>query len=215
VDITPLSQSSEFLSLASVSDADICKATKSVGLDGIPQFILHGCSVIFILLLRHIFNLRLTQQYFPAGWKEATIVPLFKRGNHAAVSNRRPIFILNNFSGLFRFIIHDHVLHYIKLNPNQHGFTKSESTVTNLVTFLDCMTPVVRGQRQADAVYFDLPYAFELSSFGFSDSYVGWFRSYLTNGQSRVHVSDTLSLPFHVTSGVPQDSVLGPFQSIH
>jgi hypothetical protein len=23
---------------------------------------------------------------------------------------------------LFQFIIQDHVLHYVKLNPNQHGF---------------------------------------------------------------------------------------------
>jgi hypothetical protein len=51
------------------------------------------------------------------------------------------------------------------------------------------MSPVVRGQRQADSVYFNLSDAFDLaphnmhklSSFGFSDAYVRWFRSYLTN----------------------------------
>jgi hypothetical protein len=120
---------------------------------------------------------------------------------------------------LSELIIHDHVLPYVKLNPNQHGPIKSTSTDTYLVTFLDFMTPVARGQRQADAVYFDLSNAFDLvphnlllhklSSFGFSDSYVDWFRSYLTNGQSRVHVSGTLSLLFHVISGVSQGSVLG------
>jgi hypothetical protein len=83
------------------------------------------------------------------------------------------------------------------------------------------MIPVVRSQRQADAVYFDLSNAFDivphnllfhkLSSFGFSDGYVSWFRSYLTDRQSRVHISGTLSQPFKVTSGVPQGSVLGPF----
>jgi hypothetical protein len=83
------------------------------------------------------------------------------------------------------------------------------------------MTPVVRGKRQADAVYFDLSNVFDLahhnmllhklSSFGFSDAYVSWFHSFLTNRQSRIWVSGTLSLRFQVTSGVPQDSVLGPF----
>jgi hypothetical protein len=34
---------------------------------------------------------------------------------------------------------------------------------------------------------------------------------YLTDRQSRVRISGTLSLPFKVTSGVPQSSVLGPF----
>jgi hypothetical protein len=58
------------------------------------------------------------------------------------------------------------------------------------VTFLKFFTPFVRGQRQADAVSFDISQAFDLvphnmllrilSSFGFSDDYVSWFRSYLS-----------------------------------
>jgi hypothetical protein len=137
---------------------DVCKAIKrlkpsiSVGLDNIPGSVIKGCSAIFIPILRHIFNLSLTQQHFPTVWKEAAIVPVFKRGNHEAGSNYRPISTLNNFSKLLEFIIHDHVLHYVKLNPNQHGFTKSKSTVINLVTFLDFMTPVVHSQRQANAI---------------------------------------------------------------
>jgi hypothetical protein len=188
MDLPPLSQSSEFVSLAPISDLDVCKAirrlkpSKSVGLDDIPGFVIKGCSAIFIPILRHIFNLNLTQQHSPTVWKEVTIVPVFKRGNHAAATNYTPIFILNNFSKLLEFIIHDHVSHYVKLNPNQHGLTTSKPTVTNLVTFLNFMTPVIRSQRQADAVYFDLSNAFDLvshilllhklSSFGFSDGYV-------------------------------------------
>jgi hypothetical protein len=42
----------------------------------------------------HVFNLSLTQQYFPAAWKEAHI----KRGYRAAASNYRPISIFSNFS---------------------------------------------------------------------------------------------------------------------
>jgi hypothetical protein len=56
------------------------------------------------------------------------------------------------------------------------------------------MTHVVCGQLQADTVCFDLSKASDLvphnlllhklRSFGFSDDYVSWFRSYLTNRQS-------------------------------
>jgi hypothetical protein len=168
IDLPRLSQHSQFLSLASVSDVDVCKAIKrpkplkSLGLEDIPDFIIKGCSAIFIPILRHIFNLSLNQQYFSAAWKEAAIVPVFKRDNHAAMSNYRPISILNNFSKLFEFIIHDHILHYAKFNPNQHGFTRTKSTGTNLVTFLDFLTPVVHGQHQADAIYLDLFNAFDL-----------------------------------------------------
>jgi tRNA G37 N-methylase TrmD len=36
-----------------------------------------------------IIYIHTTQQYFPAAWKEAAVVPEFKRGNHAAVNNYR------------------------------------------------------------------------------------------------------------------------------
>jgi hypothetical protein len=81
-------QSPEFLSLAPISDADVSKAitrlklSTSVGLDDIPGFVINGFSFIFIHIRNHIFNLSLTQQYFPAVWKEVVVVPVFKRGNN-------------------------------------------------------------------------------------------------------------------------------------
>jgi hypothetical protein len=73
-----------------------------------------------------------------------------------------------------------------------------------IIILVVILTHVVRGQRQADVVYFDLSNAFDraphntllhkLSSFGLSDVYVSWFRSYLTNRQCRVRVSGPLSL---------------------
>jgi hypothetical protein len=110
-----------------------------------------GCSDIFVPVLKHIFNLSLSRQYFPTLWGQAAIVPVFKKGNSASLCNYRPISILNNCSEVFEFVIHDHVSHYLKakLNPRQHGFTKSEYTTTNLVTYFDI--PLVCSQRQADA----------------------------------------------------------------
>jgi hypothetical protein len=150
----------ELLSLTSIYDADIFKAikrlnfSKCVEIDHIPGVFIKGRSGIFIPILSHIYYLSVTQQYFSAGWKEAALIPIFKRGNHAAVSNYRPIPILSNFSKLFEFIVRDYVLHYLKFNRNQHGFTKYKFTVTKFITFVVFMTPVVHGQRQADALYF-------------------------------------------------------------
>jgi hypothetical protein len=147
MDFPPLSQSSNILSLAPISDADVFKAierpkpSKSVELDDIPSFFMKCCSSNFIPILS------LIQQYIPAAWKEAAVLPVFKRGNYVAVIKYRPVSILSNFSKLLDFIIHYHVSHYAKLNPNQHGLTRTKFTVTNLVTFLDFLTPVVHAQR--------------------------------------------------------------------
>jgi hypothetical protein len=87
------------LSLASVSGSDVFKAikrlkpSKSLGVDAIPGFIIKGFTDIFVPVLKHMFNLSLSQQYFLTLWKQAAIVPFFKTGNCASVSNYRPIIL--------------------------------------------------------------------------------------------------------------------------
>jgi hypothetical protein len=99
--------SSEFLPLTSVSDSDITKAikrlrpSKSVGVDDIPGFIFKGCTDICVPILKHNFNLSLSQQYFPTLWKQAAIVPVLKIGKSTSVSNYRPISLLSNFNKIF------------------------------------------------------------------------------------------------------------------
>jgi hypothetical protein len=93
---------------------------------------------------------------------KATVVPVFKRRNHAALSNYKGNSILNNLSKLYELIFQYLLLRYVKLNRNQHGFTRTKYTVTSrsLVTFLQFLTPNVSGQRQADVLYFDISNAF-------------------------------------------------------
>jgi hypothetical protein len=154
-------------------------------------------------------------------WKQAAVVPVFKKGKTSSVGNYRPITILNNFSKVFEFIKHDHVSYFFKskLSSSQHGFIKSKSTFTNLVTFLDFVTPLVCSQGQTDTIYFGFSNAFDilphslllhkLSYYGLSCGYLNWFLSYLTKRQSSVRFSGILSSPFVALSGVLQGSVLG------
>jgi hypothetical protein len=95
------------LSVASVLDSCSIKAikrltaSKFVGVDDIPGFMIKGCTDIFVPVLKHIFDLSLSQQHFPILWKQAAIVPVLKEGNSAAVNNYRPISFLRNFPKLF------------------------------------------------------------------------------------------------------------------
>jgi len=49
-----------------------------------------------------------------------------------------------------------------KFNPRQHAVIKSKSTTTNLVAYLDFITPLVHSQLQVNAIYFDFRNAFDL-----------------------------------------------------
>jgi hypothetical protein len=138
------------------------------------------------------------------------------------VVNCRPISILKSFYKIFESITHDHLsFHFkFKLHPNQRGFLKSKSTATNLVIYLNDVTPSFCSQGQFDSVYFDLSQAFDkvphalllnkLNQFGLSSSYVKWFQSYLLNRSSFVRILGKFSSPFSVLSGVPQGSTLCP-----
>jgi hypothetical protein len=106
-------------------------------------------------VLKYIFNLSAPQKYFPNQGKQCVIVIVYKQGNKASVKNYTPVSLVNN--RVFELIVHDHLFYYFKnkLNPSQHGFYQSKSTSTNLVSYLDYITPLVCAQHQIDAVYFD------------------------------------------------------------
>jgi hypothetical protein len=86
--------------------------------------------------LYHIFNLSFLSERYPLLWKQVAVVPIFKKGNRALVTNYRPIWILNNFSKISGSIDYDHISFTLKskLHPSQHGLIKWKSMVTNLVT---------------------------------------------------------------------------------
>lgn len=68
-----------------------------------------------------------------------------------------------------------------------------------------------------DVVYLDFSRAFETistrrqmdkcSHYGITDSNLSWLKSFLTNRTCSVRLSDVISKPLNVTSGVPQISV--------
>jgi hypothetical protein len=75
----------------------------------------------------------------------------FKKGR-TSFGNYRPIAIIKKLSEVFKFIIRDSLSRFLKskLNNSQHGFIKSESSVTNKVTFLDFVALLGCLQGQTD-----------------------------------------------------------------
>ena len=70
----------------------------SAGTDEIPAFLLKSLPINVIVILTNIFNLSISTGTFISYFKNAKVIPIFKKGNPKLVENYRPISILPVFS---------------------------------------------------------------------------------------------------------------------
>ena len=106
------------------------KENKSPGVDGISPKILKETVQQICTPLAHVFNMSLQEGIVPLEWKEANIIPLFKKGSRNKSVNYRPV---------LETIIRDHMMDFLikhkLINPSQHGFLKARSCLTNFLCF--------------------------------------------------------------------------------
>lgn len=193
--------------------------SKGTGPDGFHPLLLKNCAAQLCTPLSIIFNESLALGNFPDQWKSYSVNPIFKKGSRSNVENYRCIAKLPTIAKFFERLVN------IKLNemvahriaPQQHGFSKKRSTVTNLMEFTNF---AFKNHRQVDVLYNDYEKAFDrvnhniliskLNKLNLPSNLIYWLRSYLRNRRQHVKFNNRSSKEFLVNSGVPQGSHLGP-----
>ena len=198
------------------------KPSLTAGPDMIPSFLIKDCATIFAKPLTVICNLILKESVFPNSWKLSRIVPIHKTGRRSEIGNYRPITLINNFAKILEIVLYSQTYPHIvsRLTPQQHGFVKGKSTVTNLFIKTQYLADCLDKRSQVDCAYADFSKAFDrinhamllnkLEAFGFSNSLIELLGSYLSGRSQYVYYKGYSSDTFLQSSGVPQGSVLGP-----
>ena len=194
------------------------KENKSPEVDGIAPKILKETVEQMCTPLAHLFNMSLQEGIVPFEWKEANIIPLFKKGSRNKSVNDRPVSLTSVICKLLETIITDHMTDFLVkhklINPSQHGFLKAKSSLTNLLCFLEEITKWVDDGSPVDVIYLDFQKAFDkvphqrlilkLKSHGMGNSIINWIEQWLTDRVQRVVVGGDVSSWKSVLSGVPQ-----------
>ena len=117
------------------------KDNKSPGVDGIPPKLLIETVEQISIPLARVFNLSLKDGVVPFEWKEANIIPLFKKGSRNKSENYRPVSLTSVNCKLLERFVKDHTVDFLVrhklLNSFQHGFLKARSCLPKFFCFFE------------------------------------------------------------------------------
>lgn len=200
------------------------KLSSACGDDGINSKVLKNTAAISSLFLCDIFNQSLNTATVPKGWKSARVTPIFKGGDRHNPSNYRPISLTSVPGKIMEHIVYSSIINFLETNSilttAQHGFRKGFSCETQLLQFTHDIHVNLDSRKATDAIFIDFSKAFDkvpharllykLSRLNVDKTILEWVRSFLCSRQQHTFANAVLSTTTHVTSVVPQGSVLGP-----
>lgn len=134
--------SNDNLSIASFQSSETelaigkLKPKLSISFNGIPSFIVKGCSSIFVPILTHIFNLSLSSSTFPELGKKSVIVVEIATYDQTRVLQTHKAGISACMKS--RLIVCRNLFTH-KISITQHAFFAGTSVETNLVLFQFCV----------------------------------------------------------------------------
>ena len=197
---------------------------KATGPDGLSHRLLRGVSSSISLPLSILFNMSLSMKCYPSIWKEANVVPLFKKNDRNLPSNYRPISLLSCVGKIMERVIFKYLYNFLNerdlINKYQSGFQPGHSTVFQLIEIYDRICKSLDNKEYTCIAFCDISKAFDrvwhrgllhkLKSYGIKNNMLAWFKNYLSDRKQCVVLNSTKSEYLSVKAGVPQGSVLGP-----
>ena len=99
----------------------------------------------------------------PQVWKSANLSALFKSGSKTDPLNYRPVSLTCILCKVYEKILRDEILFFVesKISPDQHGFVKGKSCLSNLLETMDSVMELIEEGIPVDILFFDFKKAFD------------------------------------------------------
>ena len=173
--------------------------------------------------LLDLFNRIWIESLLPAGWREATVLPLLKPGKEpSSPESYRPISLTCCTCKLLEKIVNHRLVWYLETNnliaPTQFGFRKLRTTTDQMLILERGIREAFNASKHLIGVFFDIEKAYdttwrygilrEIYSMGLRGCLHSFIQGFLTDRHFRVRVGGEYSGWFQQLEGVPQGSVL-------
>ena len=174
-------------------------------------------------LLTNIINRSMRIGYVPISFKIGKQTPVFKAGDDK-IQNFRPITVCSSLSKILEKIVRERVTEYLDqykiLNNSQFGFRKKHSTNHAMINITESTLEAIEANLKVGGVFLDIAKAFDcvnhdillrkLEYYGFRETSLMWFESYLKDRTHYVNIKQSKSHLYKMKSGVPQGETLAP-----
>jgi hypothetical protein len=140
--------------------------TSSAGVSGIPAAVIKHCAEELSPILASFYNYCLQVSCIPFEWKQAIVLPLFKKGEKNLCDNYRGISILSPFTKIFEKLLTTQITSHFNKNGLfsrvQHGFRANHSCETALQYLLDNWKALIDQSNFVISLFIEFKKAFDL-----------------------------------------------------
>ena len=144
----------------------VCLDTnKSPGPDNIHAAFLKQVASKIAPLLKHLFHQSLTEGTVPASWKQAYVMPLYKKRTKTDPRNYHPVSLTSLICKTLEHILTSQIMKHLESNniltDVQYGFRSMRSCEVQLFLTIDDFARAVDKKLQVDVAILDFAKAFD------------------------------------------------------
>ena len=189
---------------------------KSTGVDKISAKLLKACVSSLSSTISNLINTTYKHSKFPAGLKQAQVLPLYKKKDPLSKENYRPVSLLPIVSKIYERNMHGQLSEYLdsSFNPFLAAFRKGFGCQSTLLRLLEDWRKALDNHDCIAAILMNLSKAFDclphglliakLKAYGLSEGGVKLLDSYLSDRSQQIRLGPHTSSWEKLLRGFPK-----------